>query len=82
MEKKMIHMPLAFFSNLGAGEWLIILALALLLFGSKRLPELAKSLGKSVNEFKRGLADTQNSIEKSPDDATKSSSDQDKTDRS
>jgi TatA/E family protein of Tat protein translocase len=78
----MIHMPLAFLSNMSMSEWLIVLAAALLLFGAKRLPELAKSLGKSVNEFKRGLADTQNTIEKSPDDASKSSSDQNKPDHS
>ncbi len=36
-------------------ELLIILAIMLLLFGAKRLPELAKSLGKSTREFKSGL---------------------------
>ena len=36
-------------------ELLIILAVLLLLFGAKRLPELAKSLGKSTREFKTGL---------------------------
>jgi len=36
-------------------ELLIILAILLLLFGSKKLPELAKSLGKSSKEFKSAL---------------------------
>ena len=36
-------------------ELLIILAILLLLFGAKRLPELAKSLVKSTREFKTGL---------------------------
>ncbi|MFL2647773.1 MAG: twin-arginine translocase TatA/TatE family subunit [Candidatus Actinomarinales bacterium] len=36
-------------------ELIIILAIMLLLFGAKRLPELAKSLGKSTREFKSGL---------------------------
>tara|TARA_A100001015_G_C14403574_1_gene486425 strand:+ start:288 stop:419 length:132 start_codon:yes stop_codon:yes gene_type:complete len=36
-------------------ELLIILAILLLVFGAKRLPELAKSLGKSTREFKTGL---------------------------
>tara|TARA_B100000902_G_scaffold372770_1_gene400061 strand:- start:148 stop:288 length:141 start_codon:yes stop_codon:yes gene_type:complete len=36
-------------------ELLIILAILLLLFGAKRLPELAKSLGKSSKEFKSAL---------------------------
>ena len=35
-------------------EWFVILVVALLLFG-KRLPEVARSMGKSVTEFKRGL---------------------------
>jgi TatA/E family protein of Tat protein translocase len=61
-------MPLAFFQNIGISEWLIILAVALLLFGSKKLPELARSLGKSVNEFKHGLADVQDQIHKSSTD--------------
>lgn len=40
---------------IGTGELILILAVALLLFGGKRLPELAKSLGKGVREFKRSL---------------------------
>ena len=36
------------------GELLLILAIVLLLFGAKKLPELAKSLGKSLSEFKKG----------------------------
>ena len=38
----------------GYGELLIVLFLVLLLFGGKKLPELARSLGKSMSEFKRG----------------------------
>lgn len=40
--------------NIGWGELLIILLVVLLLFGAKRLPDLARSLGKSINEFKKG----------------------------
>ena len=38
------------------GPWqiLLVLAIILILFGGKKLPELAHSLGKSLNEFKRG----------------------------
>lgn len=43
------------FESLGAPEILIILAVFLLLFGAKKLPELARSLGKSSTEFKKGL---------------------------
>ena len=41
--------------NLGFGELLVILAVVLLLFGSKRLPELGRSLGQAMREFQRGL---------------------------
>lgn len=40
--------------NLGMGELLVILVVIMLLFGAKKLPELARSLGKSLNEFKKG----------------------------
>jgi sec-independent protein translocase protein TatA len=40
--------------NLGVTELLIILAVVLLLFGSTRLPKLAKSLGQASKEFKKG----------------------------
>ena len=41
--------------NLGVPELLIILAVVLLLFGSTRLPKLAKSLGQASKEFKKGI---------------------------
>ena len=43
--------------NLGGPEMLIVLAVVLLMFGSKKVPELARSLGKAQKEFKDGLAD-------------------------
>ncbi|MBC8985087.1 twin-arginine translocase TatA/TatE family subunit [Pedobacter sp. N36a] len=45
-------MVLAEFLNMGSGEIMVILAVALLLFGGKKLPELAKGLGKGIREFK------------------------------
>jgi sec-independent protein translocase protein TatA len=42
------------FKNLGVTEILIILVVVIVLFGSKKIPDLARSLGKSINEFKRG----------------------------
>lgn len=43
--------------NLGAPELLIVLAVVLLLFGSTRLPNLARSLGQASKEFKAGVND-------------------------
>ena len=40
--------------GIGYSELLIFLALALLFFGSARIPVLARSLGKSITEFKKG----------------------------
>ena len=50
--------------NLGWQEILLILLIALLLFGAKKIPDLAKSLGKGVREFKKGLNELQNINEK------------------
>ena len=41
------------FLNLGGGEIILILAIVLILFGAKRLPELAKGLGQGIKEFKK-----------------------------
>ncbi len=41
----------------GIWELLIVLAIALLIFGPKALPKLGKSLGKTVGNFKKGLSD-------------------------
>ena len=54
---------LGFFDTLGPGELLVILAVVLLLFGAKRLPEMARSLGKSSREFKKGLREGQDEEE-------------------
>ncbi|MFL5767666.1 MAG: twin-arginine translocase TatA/TatE family subunit [Actinomycetota bacterium] len=39
----------------GPTEWLIVGAVVLLLFGAKKLPDLARSLGRSSSEFKKGM---------------------------
>ncbi|MBI3030115.1 MAG: twin-arginine translocase TatA/TatE family subunit [Candidatus Rokubacteria bacterium] len=43
--------------GLGYQELLLILLIVLILFGATRLPELARSLGSSVKEFKKGVAE-------------------------
>ena len=50
---------------LGWPEIVAILAVVLLLFGAKRLPELARGLGKGINEFKKASRDVQDEIERS-----------------
>jgi len=49
------------FGGVGIPELLIVLVIVLLLFGSKKLPELARGLGKSVTNFKSGLNEEQQS---------------------
>ena len=41
--------------NLGGGELIIILIVVILLFGARKLPELARSLGASTKEFRKGI---------------------------
>jgi sec-independent protein translocase protein TatA len=50
--------------NLGPTELIIILVIVLVLFGSTRLPKLARSMGQASKEFKKGV----NESEKSPDE--------------
>ncbi len=45
------------FRNLGAGELIILLVVILVLFGAKKLPELARSLGSSAKEFRKGVGE-------------------------
>jgi len=45
--------------NFGMTEVLIIALIIIFLFGAKKLPELAKSLGSSVKSFKKGLNESQ-----------------------
>ncbi|MFZ0456791.1 MAG: twin-arginine translocase TatA/TatE family subunit [Ignavibacteriaceae bacterium] len=50
------------FENIGFGELLMILVVVLVLFGAKKIPELAKGLGKGISEFKKGLKDVEDEI--------------------
>ncbi|HEX9893576.1 MAG TPA: twin-arginine translocase TatA/TatE family subunit [Gemmatimonadales bacterium] len=49
--------------NLGFPEILLILVVVLLLFGAKRIPEIAGSFGKGIREFKRSLSDAKDAID-------------------
>ena len=64
----MIHLAV-----FGMPEWIPILIIVVLLFGAKKLPELARSMGSSVNEFKKGMAEGEKDGKKSASDAKISS---------
>ncbi|MEM1222544.1 MAG: twin-arginine translocase TatA/TatE family subunit [Verrucomicrobiota bacterium] len=63
-------LPIAFIQNLNAPEIILIFLIVLLLFGAKRLPELFRSFGKSIREFKKATSeieeDVRNAMEEEP----------------
>lgn len=50
------------FGNIGAGEIILIVLAVLILFGAKKIPELAQGIGKGMREFKKALNDVQEDI--------------------
>ena len=52
------------FGSLGIPELLLIFAVALIVFGPKRLPEIGRTLGKAMGEFKKATDDFKNTIER------------------
>jgi len=56
------------FLNLGGGEIFFILVVVLLLFGSKRIPEIMRGLGRGIRQFKDAANDIQQDIEDSVKD--------------
>jgi len=64
----------AIFQNIGLPELIIILVIVLLLFGATKIPQIARSLGMSVKEFKKGMKDgdepAKTAEEKKPEDKT------------
>ena len=63
LESCWLATPLAL---IGTTEWIIIGIVALLLFGS-RLPDVAKAVGRSVVQFKRGLNEVEDDVTKTPE---------------
>jgi sec-independent protein translocase protein TatA len=54
--------------SVGSPEILVILVIALLLFGPTKLPEMGKALGKAIKEFKRATSELQDTIEREVED--------------
>lgn len=55
--------------NLGFPEMLVILGIALLIFGPKKLPELGRSLGKGISEFRRASQELRETVVREIDEA-------------
>ena len=55
----------------GTWEWIIVLVVALLIFG-RRLPEIARGLGKSITEFKKGVKEAKDDVDDVTEDVKKS----------
>lgn len=53
----------AMFGPIGMPELVIIFVIALIIFGPRKLPELGKSLGRSINEFKRASNELRSTLE-------------------
>ena len=51
------------FGSIGMPELIIIMVIALIIFGPRKLPELGRSLGKSINEFKKASNELRNTLE-------------------
>jgi len=58
-----MNVELAFLGGLGGPEIILILAVLLIFFGAKRIPELAKGLGKGIKEFKKATTEIKDEIE-------------------
>ena len=66
----MHNLPLAF-GSLGGQEMIWIFIIVLLLFGAKKLPELARGVGKSMGEFKKAREEFEREISRSEDEVSR-----------
>lgn len=56
------------FGKLGAGELILILCIALVVFGPSKLPQIGKSVGQAIKEFRKGATQAQKEINNLVDD--------------
>ena len=54
---------LSFVGGLGVGELILIFSILIILFGAKKIPELARGLGKGIREFKDAAKDISKEVE-------------------
>lgn len=57
-----MNLSLAFIDGIGGPELLVIMFIILLLFGSDKLPQLAKGMGKSIREFKKAASSVEEEV--------------------
>ncbi len=66
----MFNIPIGWFGIPGGFEWIIILVIALLIFG-KRLPGTMRSIGKGIVEFKKGLKGVKDEVDEAEEEVKK-----------
>ncbi len=66
-----IFNPQLLFSLPGGPEWILIILVVILLFGAKKIPELARGLGRGIREFKDASRDIKNEIDKEANEVKK-----------
>jgi sec-independent protein translocase protein TatA len=64
-------MTLGFLPNIGGGSLILIFLVIVLLFGAKRIPELARGLGRGIREFKDATKEIQDDLEEGLKDKRK-----------
>lgn len=65
-----MHTILAFFGGLGGWEILLIMLVLLIFFGAKKIPELARGLGRGIREFKDATSEIKKEIEEGTTNTT------------